>query len=399
MNDLKVALISEEFPPFAFGGIASNCYDLAYSLSIKQIPTTVFCGRSKEVAVRKPNDYLTVIYLPYLNLPPRFLWFQLQNLSLLLKLLKKHTVLHGINPLAATVCAYFKKRLRKPLVTSIHGVLVSNLKAFITSPISSWSAGEFGLSVVEYPLKEFLFKACLTRSDYVIAHGSHTFYEMNRIYPKAKRKRVSVINNGIRFGEIDRMINDENERDSSTKSKSGVTLVFFGRLLWMKGLIHLVKAFDLLVEEFPNMNLKIFGKGPLDKKIRMLISSLDLENRIHVLGHLPRRKLMLEIKKADLVILPSIHEAQPIAPLEAMACKKPVVAFDFPFAREYIKDSYNGLLAEAEDLQDLADRIRILLSDKELRLRLGQNGYKYVKENHNWDSLVDKYIEIYEGLT
>ena len=77
--------------------------------------------------------------------------------------------------------------------------------------------------------------------------------------------------------------------------------------------------------------------------------------------------------KADLVVLPSLREAQPISVLEAMACKKPVVVFDLPFAREYIEDMSNGLMANARDSKDLAEKISILLRDHKLRVEMGQS--------------------------
>ena len=56
LDKLKVALISEEFPPFDFGGVAAHCYDLAYSLSRKGIDTTVFSGRSSKITRQKINN-------------------------------------------------------------------------------------------------------------------------------------------------------------------------------------------------------------------------------------------------------------------------------------------------------------------------------------------------------
>jgi N,N'-diacetylbacillosaminyl-diphospho-undecaprenol alpha-1,3-N-acetylgalactosaminyltransferase len=111
----------------------------------------------------------------------------------------------------------------------------------------------------------------------------------------------------------------------------------------------------------------------------------------------PREELFKKIREASLVVLPSIHEAQPVSMLEAMACKKPVVAFDFPFSNELVQNMYNGLLAKSGDVKDLSDKIRLLLTDRQLRLDLGQNAYEYVEKSHNWDTLAEKYIELYLG--
>jgi N,N'-diacetylbacillosaminyl-diphospho-undecaprenol alpha-1,3-N-acetylgalactosaminyltransferase len=84
--------------------------------------------------------------------------------------------------------------------------------------------------------------------------------------------------------------------------------------------------------------------------------------------------------------------------LGAMACKKPVVAFNVPFAREIIGNGYNGMLAKAFDPKDLSNKIGTLLSDNKLRLKLGRNAYSFVKLRHNWDLQADQYLKVYERL-
>jgi len=59
---------------------------------------------------------------------------------------------------------------------------------------------------------------------------------------------------------------------------------------------------------------------------------------------------------------------------------------------------YNGLLAKPGDVEDLSDKICLLLADKKLRLKLGQKAYEHVEKRHNWDTLVEKYIEMYRNM-
>jgi len=100
------------------------------------------------------------------------------------------------------------------------------------------------------------------------------------------------------------------------------------------------------------------------------------------------------------VALPSLFEVGPsIAALEAMACKKPIVAFDTPFTREFIGSMWDGLLAKPYDVNDFAEKLYLLLTDSKLRNKLGQNAYEYVKQNHNWSTLVKKHIGIYSMVS
>jgi len=395
LDNINIALISEEFPPFMFGGIASFCYDLARSLSRKRIFTTVFSGKAKKLTIEKFGDYLRVIRLPCLDIPPRFLWFQLQNIKILREELQDFDILHVGNPQVGAICSHLKKKLKKKLVTSIHGFPLYDLKVLIKSSISNWTLGDLGCNLLEYPLNEINIRSCLTKSDHIITCSFNTLNEMKTLYPNLDLNNVSVIYNGVDFDKIDNVVNNPVNGDG----ENGFSIMYYGRLYWRKGIIHLIRAVANQKSDFHDIDLQIFGRGPLKQKIRRLISRFDLEEKVHLRGHVSYNGLIREIKKAKIIVLPSLYEAQPISVLEAMACGKAVVAFDFPFAREYITHMSNGVLANAEDIEDLSNKIRILLSDKKLRSKLGKNARKYVKRNHNWDVLVEKYVEKYEWLT
>jgi N,N'-diacetylbacillosaminyl-diphospho-undecaprenol alpha-1,3-N-acetylgalactosaminyltransferase len=113
-------------------------------------------------------------------------------------------------------------------------------------------------------------------------------------------------------------------------------------------------------------------------------------------GRISHMDLIGEIKNSDVAVLPSLYEAQPMFALEAMACKKPMVIFDFPYARELITDMKTGVLCKTCNSIDLAEKISLLLSDENLRRKLGQMANEYVSENHDWDIQAEKYIEVYK---
>ncbi|HVP92389.1 MAG TPA: glycosyltransferase family 4 protein, partial [Acidobacteriota bacterium] len=165
--DLKVALISPEFPPFSIGGISAVCNDLAWNLAKKGVPTTVFCGKSNKISMENLTDCLKIVRLPLLGLPPRHVWFQIENLSPLLDLLKGFDIVHSIDPRAAFL-AYFSKNLRRPFITHVHGCGHCETEVFLKSPISYWSLGDFVYTVLEYPLNQYLTNKCLRNSDHIV---------------------------------------------------------------------------------------------------------------------------------------------------------------------------------------------------------------------------------------
>jgi glycosyltransferase involved in cell wall biosynthesis len=387
---MKVALISHEG-----GGISSVTHGLGKSLAERKIDTTIFTGASTFIRggprTEKLNDYLEIVRFPIPDLPPRNLWFQVLNFSKLLQMLRQFTVIHGVSPYASFAFTFYKHQLKKPFVSSIHSCHRANQKTFFNQPLSSLTLQEIGYNLFEFPLYDFSVNRSLRKADHAIVCSYSLLKELNA-YSKLSSNRVSVIYNAVDFDET------KSVECQSASKQDDFSIVYAGRLFWAKGVMHLLEAFKLLKQDFRNVHLNIFGNGPLHGKIRKFIADSNLEDSVSSLGHVPHEMLLAEIRKSDIVVFPSLHEAQSMFMLEAMACKKPLLAFDLPFAREVITNMDNGLLARAGDIEDLSRKIRLLLSDEKLRRRLGQAAYSHVRKEHNWDIQVEKYLKIYESV-
>jgi glycosyltransferase involved in cell wall biosynthesis len=212
-----------------------------------------------------------------------------------------------------------------------------------------------------------------------------------RDFERIDISKTRVIYNGIDFNEIPSVdLPIASERDESE-----YTLIYAGRLFWMKGVQFVLMAYKNLRKQFKNLRLRIFGQGPMRNEVERFITSKGLGKDVFFGGLLPHKMLLKEIAKSDIAVFPSLYESQPMFILEAMACKKALVAFDLPYSREMIRNGYNGLLARAYDVKDLSDKIALSLLDRTLRLELGRNAYNYARENHDWSKQAEKYLKIY----
>ena len=107
---------------------------------------------------------------------------------------------------------------------------------------------------------------------------------------------------------------------------------------------------------------------------------------------------MMKLKESQILIIPSRMESIPQVIKEAFYLKVPVIAFDVGGISELVKDGINGKLINPEDEKGLLEQINILLNDKELIQKLGENGHDFVVKNLTWESLLPKYEEFYENL-
>jgi len=390
---LRVCTISQEFPPYThYGGIGSACSDLVSSLSKESVKVNVLCGGTR-FSKAKLNDNVTVVTVPSNSHAPRlsFTMSVARRASVVLSLVERADVVHFFSSVGS-LTGWIKKKTRKPVVSSLHSVPFRNLRNFLSSPFSSWTLSDVASDLLEYPLSHIFVKKTLRDSDHIIVPSFHTLEDVLASY-NLPLDKFSVIPNGVDFDmSFFQSSSNSKERDESD------SICYCGRLTWVKGVTFLIKAFSILAKNVGDVNLKIIGGGPMGRHLKRIVSDASMGNNVHFLGNVSREKAIQEMRNSSFFVLPSLNENGPVVAYEAMALGKPVVAFDFPFAREFISNNHNGLLAKPFDVKDLSDRMLTLLTAKDIATNLGKNAYTYAKEKHNWSTNVKKYMSIYNKL-
>lgn len=180
------------------------------------------------------------------------------------------------------------------------------------------------------------------------------------------------------------------------KNPSKVTLLFVGRLIEKKGVILLIDIIKKIPKNI-NYELLIYGSGPLENKLRKLIKDYDLSETVFLKGALSHNQISLAYQNADIFIMPSLRETSGNVLIEAMAHSLPIISFNTSYCK-ILNDIHCGIFIntnqDLEDIKDeMANKIKLLINDRNKRLELGINGYKYVNKNLTWDY---KYRKIYE---
>ncbi|MFF9772567.1 glycosyltransferase [Streptomyces sp. NPDC013978] len=169
-------------------------------------------------------------------------------------------------------------------------------------------------------------------------------------------------------------------------------VVCVGRLCRQKGQAVLLTAWSSVARRVPGARLVLVGDGPDRERLRARAPESVL-----FVGAVA--DVVPWYQAADLVVLPSRWEGMALAPLEAMACGRPVVASDVGGARESLPPSLaSRLLVPPENPARLAEAVTELLLDPPLRASLGRQGLQYVLSSHDVRHTAEAVADVYRHL-
>jgi glycosyltransferase involved in cell wall biosynthesis len=168
------------------------------------------------------------------------------------------------------------------------------------------------------------------------------------------------------------------------------------RLTPDKGTHILIDAATSVVKADPGARFLICGDGPSRSDLERQVRAAGLRDVIVFAGF--RTDLDAWMPNADLFVLPSFNEGLPNVVLEASACRVPAVATAVFGTPEVLHDGVNGYLVPAGDAAALSDRITRLLSDADLRRRMGTAGRELVREQFTFGAQAQRYVELFEEM-
>jgi D-inositol-3-phosphate glycosyltransferase len=187
-------------------------------------------------------------------------------------------------------------------------------------------------------------------------------------------------------------------------------LLFVGRIERLKGLDVLLEAICMLRDSgvFQKMPfcLSVIGGDPQEspdamseemRRLQHLRAEYGLEDLVTLLGKRSQDSLPYYYSASVAVVVPSHYESFGLVALEAMACGTPVVASDVGGLAYLVKDGVTGFTVPVGDAVSLADRITQLISNQELRQRLGRQAAEDA-QNYAWEKIVDQLLQVYAGL-
>jgi glycosyltransferase involved in cell wall biosynthesis len=174
------------------------------------------------------------------------------------------------------------------------------------------------------------------------------------------------------------------------------TIGAIGRLEPIKGLAYLLEAAAVLRRSLPSLRIELAGSGTCEPRLRSLAAQLGIGESVRFLGW--RDDVESLHRRWQVFAQPSVHEGLGLSVLEAMAGGRPVVASATGGLPELVQNGRTGFLVPVAAVDALADRIGRLLTDEELRARMGHAGWERARDHFSVAELAEKMAKLYDRL-
>jgi glycosyltransferase involved in cell wall biosynthesis len=235
------------------------------------------------------------------------------------------------------------------------------------------------ISTINYVLKWLAKKVGTTFNGDVVTTVSRFTYE--KLRKELPNKKIIITGNGV----------DVDVFKPIRIKREAYSIFSWGLFYKRKNFSDLILAFKKIKKELPKATLRIAGDGPERNELIRLVTELKLHNEVKFLGKIKNEKLVKEINKADVVATTSLLEGFSLTSLEAMACGKPVVAYNIGGLNEIVLNGKNGILVSSQDVTSFSNAIIKLVRNRELLQKLGEQAF-YFSHRYSWDIVADKEI-------
>lgn len=230
-------------------------------------------------------------------------------------------------------------------------------------------------------LTENLFKNVVT---HFIFNSNATKELLEKNYKKIlATKKTAIIYNAITFSE----------QQIHTNNQESTTIVIgnAGRLVAQKAQHYLIDIAQQLKKNEVDFKIQIAGEGPLYNELQEEIAKQNLTKQIELLGFV--KDMTLFMRQIDIFVSTALWEGFGFVLAEAMVAKKPVLAFDLSSNPELVKDGENGFLISPQNIELFASKLEQLISDKALRIKLGEAAHTFAKANFEKDKQFQKLLD------
>lgn len=317
---------------------------------------------------------------------------------------KKYSEL-SVPEMAELYHAYLRETLRiveefKPTIIHVHHLLVN-------AWVADFIRGVYGIKYVVtshgsciYVVKQdrrYFRKTreALRAADVITVVSSDVRGKLLRMFDPSLSRKTRTIAGAVQYDQFPKTIPLATKYELIKKYNidEGKVVLFTGRLINEKGVEYLVKAASRI-----NGQVVIAGDGSQKKYLEELIKKTNLKN-VKLVGYIDHATLVNFYYLAEVFVSPAVwDDPMPLTVIEAMAAKLPVVVTRRGGIAKAVKDGGSGFFVKARNATDIAEKVNMLLADKKLRMKMGEQARAVVLRKFTWKEIAKKFATIYSNM-
>lgn len=283
------------------------------------------------------------------------------------------SLLHAHHGQLGVLLLPFKEETNLPLVTSIRGR---------DATLANQPIGYLDNMKMLFDRGERFFPVCQYLADRLIAWGCPS-------------EKIRVLYGGVDLNEF---------KYRAPHKGDSQNILSIGRLVEKKGHHILMQAFQKIRGKFPNATLTIIGRGGLEEYLISLANQLNLGDSFRLLNHLPKDQVREQMTNADIFCAASLEAADgdvegiPNTLKEAMAIGVPVISTNHAGIPELITNNKEGVLVQENNVDELADALEFMLSNREKWETYTVAARQKVEQKFNLAQQLQQQAEFYDEL-
>ena len=384
---MKILMLTWEYPPRIVGGIARVVYDLSHKLVKEGNEVTVITYKEGDVPEHENDKGVNVYRVEnYIIKSNNFIdWIMQLNFSLTSKAVQimnekgKFDCIHAHDWLVAYSAKTLKDSYQIPIIATIHAT-ESGRNSGIHDDVQRYINDTEWLLTYE--------------ASEVIVNSNYMKCELQRLFGLPFDK-INVIPNGINLNNFTGIERDYDFRRKYAMDNEKIIL-YIGRLVYEKGVQHLISAMPKIINGYNDTKLIIGGRGGMIEELKEQARALGIEHKVYFTGYLSSKEVQKMYKCADIAVFPSTYEPFGIVALEAMLAGVPTVVSDIGGLNEIVDHTVNGMKSYAGNANSIADSVLTLLYNHQLCDNIVKNAKNKVKQDFNWSKICEDTHFVYE---